>query len=198
MKIKLSIFAITLFFLQNIFSQQSNVNEESKPHVNQAGEPFVRGPLTPNVGKIDTSPLSIGFQGQRTEKPLTQDEMINMQNQQLDPNEIRPGKTYLHDVKEDLTGEYKTVVYGANNENSNSNQAIIPLIIVIAIIVLFFLIIIKSKSNTGTDQIEKEATIVFKPSEILTELEKLQSLRQTGVITEEEFNKLKKKILNNS
>ncbi len=198
MKIKLTIFAITLFFLQNIFSQQLNVNEESKPHVNQAGEPFVRGPLTPNVGKIDTSPSSTGFQGQRTEEPLTPDEMINMQNQQLDPNEIRPGKTYLHDVQEDLTGAHETVVYGGNNENSNSNQAIIPLIIVITIIVLFVLIIIKSKSNTGTDQIEKEATIVFEPSKILTELEKLQSLRQTGVITEEEFNKLKKKILNNS
>ena len=93
---------------------------------NLYGQPYVRGPLNPNVGSIDTTPLSTGFPGQRSGKALSQDDMINMQNGQLDPNEIRPGKTYLSDVEGDLTGRYDTVIYGANNEDAwGAQQSII-------------------------------------------------------------------------
>lgn len=83
---------------------------------NLAGQPYVRGPLNPNVGSIN--PIKTGFPGQRTGKPLTQDDMINLQNRQINPNEIKPGKTYLADVAGDLTGRYDTVIYGANNEDA--------------------------------------------------------------------------------
>ena len=84
-------------------------------NVNFAGRPYVRGPLDPN---LPPSRLNTGFPGQSSGKALTPDDMINMQNRQLDPNEIRPGKTYLADVAGDLTGRYDTVVYGANNEDA--------------------------------------------------------------------------------
>jgi hypothetical protein len=87
-------------------------------NINQAGQPYVRGPLTPNVGSINTSPLTTGFPGLRSGKPLSQDDRINLQNRQVDPNEIKPGKTYLSDVASDLTGRYDTVIYGANNEDA--------------------------------------------------------------------------------
>ena len=87
-------------------------------NINQAGQPYVRGPLTPNIGSITTSPLTTGFPGLRSGKPLSQDDRINLQNRQVDPNAITPGKTYLSDVASDLTGRYDTVIYGANNEDA--------------------------------------------------------------------------------
>jgi hypothetical protein len=186
MKIKLFIFAISLFFIQNILPQQLNVNEESKTPVNKAGQPYVRGPITPNVGSIDTTPLTTGFPGLRSGRALSQDDRINMMNSQINPNDVDPGKTYLSDVER------------ANNDNGSSNKGVISLIAFITIIILIIWIFIQSKSNRIIYPIEKEVTKVFEPSKILTELEKLQSLRQAGVITEEEFEGLKKKILNNS
>jgi hypothetical protein len=85
---------------------------------NLYGQPYVRGPLNPNVGSINTTPLSTGFPGQRSGRPLTQDERLSMLDKQEDPNLIKPGKTYLSDVEGDLTGRYDTVVYGANNEDA--------------------------------------------------------------------------------
>jgi hypothetical protein len=188
---------ISFFYFQNIGCQiLGNKNEDIKP-INLSGEPYVRGPLNPNVGSIDTTPLRTGFPGQRSGKVLTQDDMINLQNRQIDANEIRPGKTYLPDVEGDLTGEHKTVVYGADNDAA-SNKELMPLIFIIIIIVLVVWIFIQSKNNKTTYSIEKEATEVFEPSKIFSELEKLQSLRQAGVITEEEFEDLKKNILNNT
>jgi hypothetical protein len=87
-------------------------------NINQAGQPYVRGPLTPNIGSINTSPLTTGFPGLRSGKPLSQDDRINLQNRQINPNEINPGKTYLSDVASDLTGRYDTVIYGSNNEDA--------------------------------------------------------------------------------
>jgi hypothetical protein len=198
MKINISIFVFSFFFLQNIFSQEVNVNEERKSPVNQAGQPFVRGPITPNVGSIKQLDLDHANPESKPKKELTQDERINLLNSQIDPNEIKPGKTFLTDVNGDLTGEHETVVYGADNDAANSNKKIMPLIFFIIIIVLVVWIFIQSKNNKTTYPIEKEATKVFDPSKTLSELEKLQSLRQTGVITEEEFENLKKNILNNS
>ena len=85
---------------------------------NLAGQPYVRGPLNPNIGSITTTPFTTGFPGLRTGRPLSQDDRINLQNRQVDPNEIKPGKTYLADVASDLTGRYDTVIYGANNEDA--------------------------------------------------------------------------------
>ena len=85
---------------------------------NLAGQPYVRSPLNPNVGSITTTPLTTGFPGLRTGRPLSQDDRINLQNGQVNPNEIKPGKTYLSDVAADLTGRYDTVIYGANNEDA--------------------------------------------------------------------------------
>jgi hypothetical protein len=85
---------------------------------NKAGQPYVRGPITPNVGSIDTTPLTTGFPGLRSGKALSQDDRINMMNGQINPNDVKPGKTYLSDVAGDLTGRYDTVVYGANNEDA--------------------------------------------------------------------------------
>jgi len=85
---------------------------------NLYGQPYTRGPLNPNIGSITTTPLTTGFPGLRTGKPLSQDDRINLQNSQLNPNEVRPGKTYLADVAGDLTGRYDTVIYGANNEDA--------------------------------------------------------------------------------
>jgi hypothetical protein len=85
---------------------------------NKAGQPYVRGPITPNVGSIDTTPLTTGFPGLRSGKALSQDDRINMMNSQINPNDLKPGKTYLSDVAGDLTGRYDTVVYGANNEDA--------------------------------------------------------------------------------
>jgi len=85
---------------------------------NLSGQPYVRGPLNPNIGSITTTPLTTGFPGLRTGRPLSQDDRINLQNRQVDPSEIRPGKTYLSDVASDLTGRYDTVIYGANNEDA--------------------------------------------------------------------------------
>jgi hypothetical protein len=198
MKANILIIFLTLFFLQNIFSQEVNANEERKSPVNQAGQPYVRGPITPNVGSIKQLDLDYANPESKPKKELTQDERINLLNSQIDPNEIKPGKTYLSDVEGDLTGEHETVVYGADNDAANSNKKIMPLIFIIIIIVLVVWIFIQSKNNKTTYPIEKEATKVFEPSKILSELEKLQSLRQTGVITEEEFENLKKNILNNS
>jgi hypothetical protein len=87
-------------------------------NINQAGQPYVRGPRTPNVGSINTTPLFTGAPGLNTGKALSQDDMINLQNGQINPNEIKPGKTYLSDVAGDLTGRYDTVIYGANNEDA--------------------------------------------------------------------------------
>jgi hypothetical protein len=84
-------------------------------NINFAGRPYVRGPLDSN---LPPSRLNTGFPGQGSGKALTSDDMINMQNRQIDPNEIKPGKTYLADVAGDLTGRYDTVVYGANNEDA--------------------------------------------------------------------------------
>jgi hypothetical protein len=193
-----TILIISTFYFQNISCQiLGNKNEDIKP-INLCGEPYVRGPLNSNVGSIDTTPLRTGFPGQRSGEVLTPDDMINMQNRQIDPNVIEPGKTRLSDVEGDLTGEHETVVYGADNDAANSNKEMMPLIFIIIIIVLVVWIFIQSKNNKTTYSIEKEATEVFEPSKILSELEKLQSLRQTGVITEEEFEDLKKNILNNT
>ena len=89
---------------------------------NKAGQPYVRGPITPNVGSIDTTPLTTGFPGLRSGKALSQDDRINIMNGQINPNDVKPGKTYLSDVAGDLTGRYDTVVYGANNENAWGQQ----------------------------------------------------------------------------
>ena len=83
---------------------------------NLYGRPYVRGPLNPNVGSIN--PVRTGFPGLQSGKALTPDDMINLQNRKVDPNEIRADKTYLSDVASDLTGRYDTVVYGANNEDA--------------------------------------------------------------------------------
>ena len=83
---------------------------------NLYGRPYVRGPLDPNVGSIN--PVRTGFPGLQSGKALTPDDMINLQNRKVDPNEIRADKTYLSDVASDLTGRYDTVVYGANNEDA--------------------------------------------------------------------------------
>ena len=91
---------------------------------NLYGQPYVRGPITPNLGSIN--PIRTGFPGLQSGKALTPDDMINLQNRQVDPNEIRPGKTYLSDVAGDLTGRYDTVIYGANNEDAwGAQQSII-------------------------------------------------------------------------
>ena len=198
MKANILIILLTLFFLQTIFSQEVNVNEERKSPVNQAGQPYVRGPMTPNVGSIKQIDLDYANPESKPKKELTPDERLNLLNSQIDPNEIKPGKTYLSDVEGDLTGEHETVVYGADNDDANSNQDVMPLIFIIAIIVLLIWIFIQSKNNKTIYPIEKVVTKVFEPSKILAELEKLQSLRQTGVITEEEFENLKKNILNNN
>ena len=198
MKANILIILLTLFFLQTIFSQEVNVNEERKSPVNQAGQPYVRGPMTPNVGSIKQLDLDYANPESKPKKELTPDERLNLLNSQIDPNEIKPGKTYLSDVEGDLTGEHETVVYGADNDDANSNQDVMPLIFIIAIIVLLIWIFIQSKNNKTIYPIEKVVTKVFEPSKILVELEKLQSLRQTGVITEEEFENLKKNILNNN
>jgi len=89
---------------------------------NLYGQPYVRGPITPNVGSITTTPLTTGFPGLRTGKPLSQEDRGRMLIGQIDPNEIRPGKTYLSDVAGDLTGRYDTVIYGANNEDAWGQQ----------------------------------------------------------------------------
>jgi hypothetical protein len=89
---------------------------------NQYGSPYVRGPITPNVGSITTTPLTTDFPGLRSGRALSQDDRINMMNGQINPNDVKPGKTYLSDVAGDLTGRYDTVVYGANNENAWGQQ----------------------------------------------------------------------------
>ena len=178
---------ISFFYFQNISCQiLGNKNEDIKP-INLCGEPYVRGPITPNVGSIATTPVTNGFPELKQDKVLTQDDIIKMLDAQAeDSNVIKPGKTYLSDVE------------GADNDAANSNKEMMPLIFVIVIIILVVWIFIQSKNNKTTYSIEKEATEVFESSKILSELEKLQSLRKTGVITEEEFENLKKNILNNT
>jgi len=85
---------------------------------NLYGQPYVKGPDPINIGSINSAPLSTGFPGSRSGKALSQDDMINLQNRQVDPNEIKADKTYLSDVASDLTGRYDTVIYGANNEDA--------------------------------------------------------------------------------
>jgi len=83
---------------------------------NLAGQPYVRGPLNPNVGSIN--PIQTGFPGLRTGRPLSQEDRGRMLISQIDPNAIDPDKTYLSDVAGDLTGRYDRVIYGANNEDA--------------------------------------------------------------------------------
>ena len=83
---------------------------------NLYGQPYVKGPDPINIGSIN--PISTGFPGSRSGKALSQDDMINLQNRQINPNEIGANKTYLSDVASDLTGRYDTVIYGANNEDA--------------------------------------------------------------------------------
>jgi len=83
---------------------------------NLYGQPYVKGPDPINIGSIN--PVSTGFPGSRSGKALSQDDMINLQNRQINPNEIGANKTYLSDVASDLTGRYDTVIYGANNEDA--------------------------------------------------------------------------------
>ncbi len=194
-----TILIISFFYSQNISCQiLGNKNEDLK-FINLCGEPYVRGPITPDVGSIVTTPVTKGFPELKQDKVLSQDDRIKMQNAQAeDSNVIMPGKTYLSDVEGDLTGEHETVIYGADNDAANSNKEIMPLLFIIIIIILVFWIFVQSKNNKTTYPTEKEATVVFESSKILSELEKLQSLRKTGVINEEEFENLKKNILNNT
>ena len=83
---------------------------------NLYGQPYVKGPDPINIGSIN--PVNTGFPGSRSGKALSQDDMINLQNRQINPNEIGANKTYLSDVASDLTGRYDTVIYGANNEDA--------------------------------------------------------------------------------
>ena len=53
------------------------------------------------------------------------------------------------------------------------------------------------RKNEGYSVDQSWTLSLEKAEKMLAELEKLQSLRQTGVITEEEFENLKKNILNN-
>ena len=84
---------------------------------NKYGLPYVKGPDPVNIGSINNAPLTTGFPGLRSGKALSQDDKINLLNGQINPNDVKPGKTYLSDVAGDLTGRYDTVVYGANNED---------------------------------------------------------------------------------
>ena len=186
MKIKIAIILLKLFFLQNIFSQEVNEKEESKVPVNHYGQPFVRGPITPDVGSIKQLDLDYANPESKPKKELTRDERMEILSSQVNPNEVKPDKTYLKDVEADLMGTN-------NNENGISNQNVI-IIVVIAFIVLILGIFIMANNNTLTS--EKVVTKVIDSSKILAELEKLQSLRQSGIITEEEFENLKKNILN--
>ena len=83
-------------------ADSNNINQEERPY----------------VSSITTTPLTTGVPGRRSGKALTQDDMINLQNRQVNPNEIKPGKTYLSDVEGDLTGRYDRVIYGGNNEDA--------------------------------------------------------------------------------
>jgi len=89
---------------------------------NKYGQPYTRGPITPNVGSITTTPLTTGFPGLKTGTPLSQDDRINLLSSQVKPNDVASGKTYLSDVAGDLTGRYNTVVYGHNNEDAWAQQ----------------------------------------------------------------------------
>ena len=87
---------------------------------NKAGRPYVKGPDPINIGSIN--PVTTGFPGLSKGRALSQEEMIQMYDKQVDPNLIRAGKTYLSDVAGDLTGRYDTVIYGANNEDAWGQQ----------------------------------------------------------------------------
>ena len=83
-------------------ADSNNINQEERPY----------------VSSITTTPLTTGVPGRRSGKAFTQDDLINLQNRQVNPNEIKPGKTYLSDVEGDLTGRYDRVIYGGNNEDA--------------------------------------------------------------------------------
>lgn len=193
MKIKIAIILLSLFFQQNIYTQEVNEKEESKVPVNHYGQPFVRGPITPDVGYIKPLDLDYANFEPNEKKELTRDERMENLNKQVNPNEVKPDKKYLKDVEDDLKRTN-------NNENGISNQNVIVIIVVISIIVLIFGIFIMANNNNNNNTLMSDIVVtkVIDSSKILAELEKLQSLRQSGVITEEEFENLKKKILINS
>jgi hypothetical protein len=98
-----------------------------------------------------------------------------------------------------------------NNVSSNnlesinsSNDLVIIILFVLLLISVIIVIVVYQKSNTK-ENLENENTI--KPEEnkipkeidtskILNELEKIEKLKKSGTITDNEFEKLKKEILN--
>ena len=56
----------------------------------------------------------------------------------------------------------------------------------------------KQKSPEGEDHIEENVTALNQSVSIADELQKLANLKEEGVLTEEEFNKMKQDLIRNN
>ena len=118
---------------------------------------------------------------------------------------IKPGKTYLSDVSHLKTGRYETIVTDGNNEevkkqeDSESRKKIITVLAVSIVVVgsgYIFFVLWEGKKEKNIRDNGKANPKSAKTSQIITELEKIQNLKQEGVINKKEYKKLKKLILN--
>lgn len=89
-----------------------------------------------------------------------------------------------------------------SNEKATDNYSLIAIriILILAIVGAFIFLFTNKKNNSITEKVEKnDNTIVKKESyavdKIISSLEKIQMLKESNVITEQQFEKLKKELI---
>lgn len=170
-----------LFLLFSIVSNSQN---------NLSGPPYVRGPLNIDVGSINTSNEPMNENSSENKKSLSQDDMIRQLNKKSedykeDNNIIEADKTYLSDVQN--TSE--------ENHLSKENHDVFLIVLIVLISLSFYFILIPkfiSKNKINDVVINSNRNDV---SKTLSDIEKINKLKNEKIITEEEYEKLKKRIL---
>lgn len=174
-----------IFFLFLLFSIVSNSQN------NLYGPPYVRGALNIDVGTINTSSEPINNNSSETKNTLSQDDRIRQSNKQSEDyreenNIIEADKTYLSDVQN--TSE--------ENHLTKENYEVFFIVLIVLISLIFYLTLrtkFISKNKISDIVINSTKSDV---SKTLSDIEKINKLKNEEIITEEEYEKLKKRILN--
>lgn len=173
------------FYLFLLFSIVSNSQN------NLYGPPYVRGPLNIDVGTINTSSEPMNDNTSENKNGLSQDDMIRQSNKQSEDsieekNIIGAEKTILSDVQ--ITSE--------ENHLTKENYEVFFIVLIVLISLIFYFTLLTkfiSKNKINDVVINSNKSDV---SKTLSDIEKINKLKNEEIITEEEYEKLKKRILN--
>ena len=216
MKSKILFIAFVILNVQNIICQetetspsQNSINEVTKINKSKIryGDPYIQGPKPLNMPNPDfeqTGGINSGGIGKPAGPETMEARLARLEAKSAEDKTIRPHNTRLSEISSELTGEYETIVPGDNNSLRNKeNKPSVLVMIGIVMVVLIVGFVGLNKNKKEPTEILEEITTPEKivipreinTSKVLAELEKLQSLRKDGAITEEEFEQLKKNII---